>query len=56
MYKINSFTHDYCLASHNTYVVCVSFVQFEVDSEPQIFDKLFITILFERSEFLPEIC
>ena len=45
------------LASHTTYVVYVIFIrkcrdlQFKVDSERQIFDKLFITILFTLTVF-----
>ena len=31
-------------------------LQFQVDSDRQIFEKLFMTILFLLSEFLPEIC
>ena len=31
-------------------------LQFKVDSERQIFEKLFMAILFLLSEFLPEIC
>ena len=36
----------YDLASHSTYVVCVNFIhEFKVDSERQIFEKLFMAIL-----------
>ena len=40
------------LVSHTTYVVCVNFIhelrdlQFKIDSEEQISEKLFIAILF----------
>ena len=45
------------LASHTTYVVCVSFIhkwwdlQFKVDSKRQIFKKLFMAILFTLRVF-----
>ena len=53
-------SQDYDLASHTSRVVCVNFIrecrdlQFNVESEQQIFEKLFIAdLLF--SELLPEI-
>ena len=68
----NSYTHnwslltfslDYDLASHITYVVWVNFMhkwrdlQFKVDSERQIFEKLFHGNHFIYSpSFLPQIC
>ena len=45
----------YNLASHTTYIVYVNFIhewrdlQFKVDSERQIFEKLFMAILFALS-------
>ena len=45
------------LASHTTYVVCVNFIhnwwdlQFKVDSERQIFEKLFTAISFNSQSF-----
>ena len=59
-WPLQPFSQDYDLASHTIYVVCVTFIhkwrdlQFKVDSERQIFEKLFMAILL--SEFLPEIC
>ena len=58
--RIQPFSQDYSLASHTTYVLCVNFIrmwwdlEFNVDSERQIFEKLFQGFLF--SEFLKEIC
>ena len=56
-YKISHykqpFIQDYDLAAHTTHVMCVSFIhkwqdlQFNVDFEPQIFDKLFTAGLFD---------
>ena len=40
-----SFTQDYVLASHTSYFVCVNFIR-KIDSELQIFEKLFMVILF----------
>ena len=55
-WSLQPFSHDYDLVSHTTYVVCVSFIhewrdlQFlkspKTDSERQIFEKLFMVILF----------
>ena len=45
--SLQSFSPDYVLASHSTHIVCVNFIrewvdlQFNVDSERQIFEKLF---------------
>ena len=50
------------LASYTTYVVCVNFIhkwrdlQFEVDSERQIFVETFYGNLIYFREFLLEIC
>ena len=55
-------SQDYGLASHTTHVVCVNFIrewrnlQFNVDSERQIFEKLFHGRFNLLSEFLPEMC
>ena len=44
---LQPFSQDYGLASHSTHVVCVNFIrewrhlQFNVDSERQIFENLF---------------
>ena len=46
-WPLQPFSQDYSLASHTTHVVCVNFIrewrdiQFNVDSERQIFEKLF---------------
>ena len=43
-WPLQPFSQDYGLASHTTHVVCVNFIhqwQFNVDSERQIFEKLF---------------
>ena len=46
-WPLQPFSQDYGLASHITHVVCVNFIrewrdlQFNVDSEQQIFEKLF---------------
>ena len=46
-WPLQPFSQDYGLASHTTFVVCVNFIrewrdlQFNVDSERQIFEKLF---------------
>ena len=61
-WSLQPFSQDCGLASHATYVVCFNFIhewqdlQFNVDSEQQIFEKLFMAILFTFPEFLPEIC
>ena len=45
------------LVSHTTYVVCVNFIdkwrdlQFKVDSERQIFEKLFMAVLIHTQNF-----
>ena len=55
-------SQDYGLASHITHVVGVNFMrkqrelQFNVDSEQQIFEKLFHGRFILLSEFLSEIC
>ena len=49
---LQPFSQDYDLASHTTYVVCVNFIhkwrnlQFKLDSERQICEKLLMAILF----------
>ena len=51
---LQSRSQNYDLISHTTYTVCANFIcvyewlnlQFKVDSERQIFEKLFISILF----------
>ena len=49
------------LAFHNTYIVCVNFIDkwrdlhFKVDSERQIFEKHFLAILFTLRVFAEEI-
>ena len=54
-------SQDYGLASHTTHVECVNFIRewqnlrFNVDSERQIFEKLFHGRFILLSEFLPEI-
>ena len=46
-WPLQPFSQDYGLASHTTHVVCINFIhewrdlQFNVDSERQIFKKLF---------------
>ena len=46
-WPLQSFSQDYSLTSHITHVVCIIFIserrdlQLNVDSEPQIFEKLF---------------
>ena len=51
---------DYGLASHTIHVVCANFIrvwrdlQFNVDSEQQIFEKLFSWQFYLLSELLPE--
>ena len=53
-------THNrnYNLTTHTNYIVCVNFIyewrnlQFKVDSERQIFGKLFIAILFTLRVFI----
>ena len=54
---LQPFSQDYDQASHTTYVVCINFMheccnlQFKVDSEGDIFEKLFIVILFTLQSF-----
>ena len=61
-WPLQPISQDYGLASHTTHVVCVNFMrewwglQFNVDSERQIFEKLFHGNFYLLSEFLPEIC
>ena len=61
-WSLQPFGQDHSLASHTTHIVCDNFtcewwdLQFKVDSDRQIFEKLFMAILFKHSEFLPEIC
>ena len=56
-WSLQPFSQDYDLVSHTTYVVCVNFVhewrdlQFKVDSERQIFDKVFIAIYIYSQSF-----
>ena len=56
-WPLQPFSQDYDLVSHTTYVVCVNFIhewrdlQFKVDSERQIFEKLFMAILFTLRVF-----
>ena len=56
-WSFQSFSQDYDLVSHTIYVVWVNFLhkwrglQFKVDSEEQIIDKLFMEILFTLSLF-----
>ena len=60
-WPLQPFSQNFGLVSHTTYVVCVNFirdwreVQFSVNSERQILDKLFHGIFILLSEFLPEI-
>ena len=60
-WSLQPLSQDYDLTSHTTYVVCVNFIhewrqlQFKVDSERQIFEKLFMQF-YLLPEFLPEIC
>ena len=60
-WPLQHFSQDYSLASHTTHVVCVNFIrewrdlQFNVDSERHIFQKLFHR-RFIYSALLPEIC
>ena len=61
---LHTFSQDYNLASHTSYVACFNFIhkwrdlQSEVDSERQIFEKLFVAILFTLMvfSFLPKKC
>ena len=59
--SLQPFSQDYGLACHTTHVMCVNFMrewrnlQFNVHSERQIFEKLFMAILFTLRVF-PENC
>ena len=61
-WSIQPFSQDYYLSSHTTYVVCINFVherrhlQFTVDSERQIFEKLFMVILLLCQKFCQSFC
>ena len=54
---LQAFSQDYGLASHTSHDVCVNFIhewldlQFNVDSERQIFEKLFHGSLFYSQSF-----
>ena len=57
-WPLQFFSYDYGVASHTNYVVCLNFicewrdVQFTVDSERQIFEKLFhVANLFDIQRF-----
>ena len=56
-YSLLLFSRDHNLASPTTYVVCVNCIhecwdlQFKVDSERQIFEKLVMAILFTLRVF-----
>ena len=56
-YIIGSFSEDYDLVAYATYAVCVTFTHEcrDFQSETQNCEKLFSTILFSLSVFLPEI-
>ena len=60
-WPLQQLSQDYGLASHITLVMCVNFIrerwdiQFNVDSERQIFEKLFHGSFILLSEILPEI-
>ena len=57
-----SFRQDYDLVSHITYIVCVKFInecldlQFKVDSERQIFEKLFMANFCQKSTKQVQLC
>ena len=59
---LQPFSQDYSLVSHTTHVVCLNFIrewrdlQFNVDFEQQIFEKLFQSRIYLPSECLSEIC
>ena len=61
-WPLQPLSQDYVLASYNTHVVYVHFIrewwnlQFNVDSERQIFEKLFHGRYSDSQDFLPEIC
>ena len=56
-WSLQPFSQVYNLYSHRTYVVCVNFMhgwrdlQFIIDSERQIFERLFMAILFTPRVF-----
>ena len=56
-WSLQPFSQDYHLVSQTTYVVCFNFIhkwwdpQFKLDSERQIFEKLFMAILFTLTVF-----
>ena len=56
-WSLQPFSQDSDLASHTIYVVCVNFIhewrdlQLKVDPELQIFEKLFMAILFTLRVF-----
>ena len=56
------FSQDYGLTSHTTHLACINFIrewwdlQINVDSERQIFEKLFFGRFYLPSKFLSEIC
>ena len=56
-YIIDHYSQYYDLPSHTAYVVCINLIhkwqdlQFKVDSERQIFEMLFMTILFALRVF-----
>ena len=53
--SLQAFSQDHDLVSHTIYVVCVNFIhnwwdlQFKVDSERQLFEKLFTLRAFVRN-------
>ena len=55
--SLQPFSQKYALGSHTTDVMCVNFIHgwrdipFKANSERQIFDKLFMEILFIRRVF-----
>ena len=59
---LQHFSQKYDLACHTTNVVCINFIykwpdlQFNIDSERQIFKKLFSWQVYLILEILPEIC
>ena len=61
-WPLQLFSQDYGLDSYTTHVVCINFIpewrdlQFNVDSERQIFGETLSWQVYLLSEFLPEIC
>ena len=43
------------LVSRTTYVMCINFIQFKVDSERQIFEKLFMPVFIYSQGFSRDI-